>query len=325
MPINDCDAFLLVSFGGPEKREDVMPFLRNVTRGRNVPDSRLEEVAHHYYLFDGISPINQLNRSLIAALGQGFRENGIDLPIYWGNRNWHPLLPDTVRGMGSDGVRRAVALATSGYSSYSSCRQYIEDIDRACAEVGADAPEIVKLPPFFDRPCFIEASEHRLADALAALGTAPPWDVHVAFTAHSIPSGMADNCGYEHQLRAVADQVAGTLGVKDYSVVFQSRSGPASQQWLEPDICNHLREVASAGTREVVVHPIGFVADHMEVIYDLDYEAKSLCKELGVHMVRAATVGTHPLFVQMICDMVKDHLQHGQASYCAASCCPSGR
>jgi ferrochelatase len=302
-----------------------MPFLRNVTRGRNVPDSRLEEVAHHYYLFDGVSPINQLNRELIEALDNAFAENGIDLSIFWGNRNWHPMLADTVREMTAQGVRRVVAFATAGYSSYSSCRQYLEDIERARAEVGDEAPEIVKLPPFYDRPGFREASEHRLADALATLGTAPPWDVHVAFTAHSIPSAMAEKCGYEEQLCAVARQIAVNLGVKNYSMVFQSRSGPPTQPWLEPDICDHLRELAADGAKDVIIHPIGFVADHMEVIYDLDYEAKSLCKELGLSMVRAATVGTHPAFVQMICDMVKEHIESPKPAYCAPGCCPSGR
>jgi ferrochelatase len=316
---------LLVSFGGPEERADVMPFLRNVTRGRNVPDSRLEEVAHHYYLFDGISPINRLNRSLIAALEAAFPQNGIKLPIYWGNRNWHPLLADTVREMSAKGVRRVIALATAGYSSYSSCRQYIDDLERACAEVGAEAPQIVKLPPFWDRPAFREANEHRLADAMAMLGTAPPWDMHVAFTAHSIPSGMADKCGYHEQLRVLADLVASALGVKNHSVVFQSRSGPPSQPWLEPDICDHLRELAAQRVQDVIIHPIGFVADHMEVIYDLDYEAKSLCQELGLNMLRAGTVGTHPAFVQMICDMVKEHLENGRTAYCAPGCCPRGR
>jgi ferrochelatase len=325
MSTSDCDAFLLLSFGGPEERDDVMPFLRNVTRGRNVPDSRLEEVAHHYYLFDGISPINELNRTLIDELEGAFKANRIELPIYWGNRNWHPMLADTVREMRDRGVRRAVALATSAYSSYSSCRQYIEDIERACAEVGDGAPEIVKLPPFYNRRGFVEANEHRLADALNSLGSSPPWDVHVAFTAHSIPLGMSEKCEYAQQLRTVAAEVSQGLGVKDYSVVYQSRSGLPSQPWLEPDICDHLRELAAQGVRDVIIHPIGFVADHMEVIYDLDYEAKSLCKELGLNMVRAATVGTHPAFVQMICDMVKEHLHAPHAPYCAAGCCPSGR
>lgn len=325
MPHSNCDAFLLVSFGGPEEKEDVMPFLRNVTRGRNVPDSRLEEVAHHYYLFDGISPINELNRQLLDVLSKAFERNGIDLPLFWGNRNWHPLLADTVGEMREKNVRRAIAFATAGYSSYSSCRQYIEDIDRARLEVGAGAPEIVKLPPFYAHPGFHEATEARLAEALAKLDNTPAWDVHVAFTAHSIPMGMAEKCDYEDQLRAVARRAATALGVRSHSMVFQSRSGPPSQPWLEPDICDHLRELAAEGARDVVIHPIGFVADHMEVVYDLDHEARLLCEELGLNMVRAATVGTHPAFVQMICDMVKEHLQNPRAAYCAPGCCPSGR
>jgi ferrochelatase len=326
MQADKCDAFLLVSFGGPEGREDVMPFLRNVTSGRNVPDSRLEEVAHHYYQFGGVSPINGLNRELIAALRSAFTQNGIDLPIYWGNRNWHPMLAKTIEQMKIDGVKRAVAIATSAYSSYSGCRQYIEDIERACLQVGHGAPVIEKLPPFYNADGFIEASEHRLADALAQFTEVPHWDIHVVFTAHSIPITMASHCEYERQLHATAADLAEKFEIKSYSVVYQSRSGPPTQPWLGPDICEHLRMAGEDGAQEVVICPIGFVADHMEVLYDLDFEAKNVCRELGIKVVRAGTVGVHPAFVQMICGLVQGHLKkEGPVKYCAAECCPSGR
>jgi protoporphyrin/coproporphyrin ferrochelatase len=301
------DALLLVSFGGPEKREDVVPFLENVLRGRNVPRERLLAVAEHYYHFDGRSPINDQCRDLISAL----ETHGVGLPIYWGNRNWHPMLGDTVRKMRDDGVRRALAIATSAFGSYSGCRQYREDIEKAQAAIPG-APEIDKLPPFWSHPGFIDAMVDRLREALTKLPGAD-----VVYTAHSIPVSMAQSSPYEAQLRDAAGRVNRRLGLGGPILVFQSRSGPPSQPWLEPDIGDYLRRTES---KRVVVAPIGFLSDHMEVIYDLDLEAAGLAKERGIEFVRAGTVGTHPRFVAGLVDLVRDAIANGGVA-CAADCC----
>jgi ferrochelatase len=298
------EALLVVSFGGPERREDVIPFLENVLRGRNVPRERLLEVAEHYYYFDGRSPINDQNRALIAALREV-----VKIPIYWGNRNWHPLLADTVRQMQQDGIRRAVAFATSAFGSYSGCRQYLEDIQCARAAVGENAPEIAKIPPFSEHPLFLEAMTDRVRTALAELPGA-----RVVFTAHSVPTAMAESSPYVQQLEAAARQVAETLGVHEWKLVYQSRSGPPTQPWLGPDICDYLRE--SPG--DTIIAPIGFLSDHMEVMYDLDTEARAVCDELGVGMVRAGTVGTHPAMIRMIAELIER-----EPATCAATCCPA--
>src|SRR2546426_3341008 len=282
------DAIIVVSFGGPEGPNDVMPFLENVTRGRGVSRERLLDVAHHYELFGGLSPINEQNRELIAALEPALRERGVELPVYFGNRNWHPFLVDTMRRMRDDGIRRALAVFTSAYSSYSGCRQYREDLFRAQQAVGEDAPEVPRVRMFFNHPGFIEANVDRVRDALAQL---PEGDVHIAFTAHSIPLAMAKNCAYEAQLREASRLVAETVGVDDWSVVYQSRSGSPQVLWLEPDVSDHLDGAAARGIRNVVISPIGFVSDHLEVLYDLDVEAREKAAELGVTMVRAGTAG----------------------------------
>lgn len=325
------DAILLLSFGGPEGPDDVMPFLRNVVRGRNVPDERLVSVAHHYELFGGVSPINEQNRQLIRALRHELSEHKVDLPVYWGNRNWHPMLEDTVAQMARDGVRRALAFATSAYSSYSSCRQYLEDIECARLAAGGEAPAIEKIKPFYCHPGFIKANLDRLEEALSKLDAPSSDDVHAAFSAHSIPQSMAMGCRYQEQLTAVAQMVASRAGISDWKLVYQSRSGPANVPWLEPDINDHLRSLHEAGKEHVVVAPIGFVSDHMEVKYDLDTEAASLAAELGMNMVRAGTVGTHPSFVSMIRELIVDHLQAGkvaekpfgcsETSMCETGCC----
>jgi ferrochelatase len=269
------DAILIVSFGGPERREDVIPFLENVLRGRNVPRERMLEVAEHYYHFDGRSPINQQCRELIAAL-----KEHVALPIYWGNRNWQPMLADTVRQMAADGVRRALAVATSAYSSYSGCRQYIENIQAARTAVGPAAPEIDKLPPFWWHAGFVTANAERV---LAALGQIPEErreTARLVFTAHSIPLSMAAACRYEEQLVTTARRVSERAAHEEWDLVWQSRSGPATQPWLEPDILDHLRALDENGVRDVVVSPLGFLSDHMEVMYDLDHEAAALCRTL---------------------------------------------
>ena len=324
------DAVLVLSFGGPEKPEDVLPFLENVLRGRNVPRERLLEVAEHYYYFGGKSPINDQNRKLIAALQEELREHGPKLPIYWGNRNWHPLLTDTLRQMQADGVKRAIAYATSAFSSYSGCRQYLEDIERAAAEVGPDAPVIDKLRLFYNHPAFIEAIADRVQASLDALPEQQA-KVHILFTAHSVPTAMAEASDYVQQLNEACRLVAGRVGLPDWRLVYQSRSGPPSQPWLEPDIADALRTVP-AGDYAVVI-PIGFISDHMEVVYDLDTEAKALCEEIGVNLIRAATVGVHPKFIAMIGELIRERMGLCSAraigsfppshDVCRAGCCPA--
>ena len=303
------DALLVVSFGGPDGPEDVIPFLENVLRGRNVPRERMLEVAEHYQHFGGKSPINDQNRRLIASLERELAERGPRLPIYWGNRNWHPLLADTLRQMAADGVRRALAFVTSAFSSYSGCRQYREDVARAQQEVGPTAPQVDKLRVFFNHPSFIEPMIERTRDALAQIPAERRNDALLLFTAHSIPQAMADGCRYEEQLREACQLVSAGVGRNDWRLVYQSRSGPPQQPWLEPDINDFFRQQhANQPVRDAIVVPIGFISDHLEVLYDLDTEARQLCDGLGIRMVRAATVGTHPRFVGMIRELIEERL-----------------
>jgi ferrochelatase len=300
------DAILVVSFGGPEGPDDVMPFLENVTRGRNVPRERLLEVAHHYERFGGVSPINEQNRQLISALEPELRAHGIDLPVYFGNRNWHPFLEDTMREMRDDGVRRAIAFLTSAFSSYSGCRQYRENLFEAQQALGPDAPEVPRLRMLYNHPGFVEANADHVRDALAELpdGAKP----HIAFTAHSIPVAMAKRCAYEAQLRETARLVAGAVGVDDYAVVYQSRSGSPHVPWLDPDVCEHLETLPGRGVEAVVISPIGFVSDHLEVLFDLDVEARETAGRLGLPLARALTAGTHPAFVSAIREAIAERL-----------------
>jgi ferrochelatase len=302
------DALLIVSFGGPEGMDEVMPFLENVLRGKNVPRERMLAVAHHYELFGGVSPINSQNRALIAALKKEFEENELRLPIYWGNRNWHPMLPDTLRQMKDDGIKNALAFFTSAYSSYSGCRQYREDIMRAQSEVGSNAPQIEKLRAFYNHPGFIEANIENVRVALNQLSAERRHRGQIAFTAHSIPLSMADNCDYEAQLQETCRLVAEGLDHKNWRLVFQSRSGPPSQPWLEPDICDYLTELKDGGAEDVVIAPVGFISDHMEVLYDLDTEARALCEKLKLNMFRASTVGAHPVFIKMIRELIVERI-----------------
>lgn len=335
MSRQDYDALLVVSFGGPEGMDDVMPFLENVLRGRNVPRERMLSVAKHYELFGGVSPINGQNRDLIAALEKELRVHGPKLPIYFGNRNWHPMLADTVRQMRDDGIRNALAFVTSAYSSYSSCRQYLEDIERARALVGADAPQIEKLRAFFNHPAFIEANVGNIQVALAQIPDVRRAQARIVFTAHSIPESMARNCDYEAQLLETSRLISERLGVNHWQLVFQSRSGSPSQPWLGPDVCDHLRKLSAQGIEEVVVAPIGFVSDHMEIIYDLDLEARELCEQTGMKMYRAATVGTHPAFVAMIRELILERIDPANprralsnvdscGDVCPTDCCALG-
>jgi len=327
--MNNYDALLIVSFGGPEGMDDVIPFLENVLRGRNVPRERMLQVAHHYEMFGGVSPINNQNLKLINALQIELDANGPKLPIYWGNRNWHPLLPDTLQQMTDDGIKHVLAFVTSAYSSYSSCRQYRQNIIDAQALVGSGAPSVEKLRAFYNHPLFIEANVDRVRDASARLGSsvAP----QIVFTAHSVPESMAENCDYVRQLKETSRLIADAVGIQDWQLVYQSRSGSPTQPWLGPDICDHLRSLKSRGVSDVVVAPIGFVSDHMEVIYDLDVEAQRVAEEIGLNIVRASTVGTHPSFVQMIRELILERTEDKEARYlgslgaavntCPPNCC----
>jgi ferrochelatase len=340
MPDPAYDAVLVLSFGGPEKTDDVIPFLENVLRGRNVPRERMLAVAEHYYHFGGRSPINDQNRALVAELGRELADHGLQLPVYWGNRNWHPLLADTLRQMREDGVRNALAFVTSIFSSYSGCRQYLEDIERASAQVEG-APRIHKLRKFYNHPLFIEAQSEEVREALggAALGgetrpgggTRDGRETQIVFTAHSIPLSMAETSDYQKQLAESCRLVAENLGIGEWRLVYQSRSGPPGQPWLEPDIADVVRQM-ERGT-EVVVVPIGFVSDHIEVIYDLDTEVQAIARERGVNMLRAPTVEVHPKFLQMIRELIEERFGScrpraiGQYppshDFCPAACCPA--
>jgi ferrochelatase len=330
------DAVLIVSFGGPEGPDDVLPFLENVLRGKNIPRQRMLAVAEHYYHFGGVSPINQQNRSLIHDLEAELEQHGPHLPVYWGNRNWHPLLTDTVAQMAADGIRRAIAFFTSAYSSYSGCRQYRENVEAARQQVGERAPEIDNLRVFFNHPRFLAAQIDRVAAALDRIPAERRAAARLVFTAHSIPASMSEGCQYAAQLCETARLVSEGLQRSDWRLAYQSRSGPPGQPWLEPDIGDLLRGLHAAGARDVVVAPIGFLSDHMEVIYDLDTQASALCIELGLNMVRALTVGGHPEFVRMVRDLIAERAL-GQSArpaegclgpshdVCPPDCCPAPR
>lgn len=315
------DALLLLSFGGPEKPEDVVPFLENVTRGRGIPRERLEEVGQHYFLFGGRSPINDQNKALIAALEAELAAAGIDLPVYWGNRNWEPYLPDTVAQLAADGRRRVLCIATSAYSSWSSCRQYWDNIDDALAALpdGVDAPRIDKVRAYFNHPGFVAANTDGVLAALADLPDGVRDAARLVFVTHSIPTTMSESSGpptnrgeggaYVAQHLDVAASVA--AGVRDatgvdreHELVYCSRSGSPRTPWLEPDVNDRLEELAAEGTPAVVLVPVGFVSDHMEVVYDLDTEALATAARLGIEARRAASAGIHPAFVAALRDLV---------------------
>jgi ferrochelatase len=347
------DALLLVSFGGPEKPDDVVPFLENVTRGRGIPRERLEEVGQHYYLFGGRSPINDQNREFLDALRADLAGAGLDIPVYWGNRNWDPYLADTVRQMAADGIRRAACFVTSAYSSYSSCRQYRENLFDAVAATedgGATAPRLDKLRHYFNHPGFVEPVVDATLAALADLPAAVRDGAHLAFVTHSIPEAMNEGSGpeggaYVTQHRSVADVVVDRVQQEtgrrhDHALVFCSRSGAPHVPWLEPDINDHLEKLKADGVPAVVMVPVGFVSDHMEVIYDLDTEAMATARELGLPAARAATAGLDPRFVATVRDLLLERatVERGEevvrasvGSYqpcwnvCPAGCCPNPR
>ena len=352
MPLDTSpyDALLLVSFGGPEKPEDVVPFLENVTRGRGIPPERLEEVGEHYFAFGGRSPINDQNRAFIAAVEEDLRSTGIDLPVYWGNRNWDPYLADTLRQMRDDGVRRAACLMTSAYSSYSGCRQYRENLAEAVAAVGAGAPRLDRLRHYFNHPGFVEPMVDATLSALADLGDAARRDAHVLFVTHSVPESMNATAGpdggaYVAQHRSVADEVGERVRQETghrypTELVFCSRSGPPHVPWLEPDVNDRIEDLAEHGVAGVVVVPIGFVSDHMEVIYDLDTEASATAEKVGVEFARASTAGLDPRFVAMVRGLVLERAAAERGTeprrlsvgslgpswdLCPVGCCPNAR
>ncbi len=352
--VTPYDALLVLSFGGPEKPEDVVPFLENVTRGRGIPRERLEQVGEHYFLFGGRSPINDQNRALIAALEKDFAEQGIELPIYFGNRNWEPYLADTLATMVADGVGRAAVFTTSAYSSWSSCRQYRENLFDAVSET-PNAPRLDRLRQYYNHPGFIEPVVDATLAALAALPTSG--DTRLVFVTHSIPTEMANSSGpadpehaqrggaYVRQHRSAVDEVARrvrevTGRPSRHDLVYCSRSGAPSTPWLEPDVNDHLEELATDGVSGVVLVPIGFVSDHMEVIYDLDTEAMETAARLGIKVARAATAGIDPRFVAMIRDLVLERAaaERGEEpdrpavgsltagpDVCRPGCCPNPR
>ena len=329
------DALLVVSFGGPESNQEVLPFLENVLRGKNVPRERMLAVAEHYYHFDGKSPINQQNRDLIAALQAELERHGPALPIYWGNRNWQPMLSDTLAQMKTDGIKRALAFVTSAFSSYSGCRQYRENIANAQAQVGEGAPEVDKLRVFYNHPGFIQPVVERVRAAFLQLPLEARKNAQVLYTAHSIPMSMAQSSNYVKQLDESCRLVSEELGRSGDRLVFQSRSGPPTQPWLEPDVLDTLKQIKEDGsTSGVVLAPIGFISDHMEVLYDLDTEAKQLCETLQLPMVRAGTVGAHPRFVTMIRELIEERMSDNAVrialgplgpshDVCPGDCCPA--
>ncbi|HEX3963835.1 MAG TPA: ferrochelatase [Trebonia sp.] len=342
------DAFLLLSFGGPEGPDDVVPFLQNVTRGRGVPPERLAEVAGHYQAFGGMSPLNAQCRQLLAAVGADFGARGLDIPLYWGNRNWQPYLADTIRQMAADGVQRAVAFVTSAYSSYSACRQYLDDIEQARATVGPDAPVIDKVRPYFNHPGFIEP----FADAARAALDSLPGDLRPAarlvFTAHSVPDAMAAASGSPSAGTLSPSAGGGRYGVElreaarliterarpaqpDFDLAYQSRSGPPRVPWLGPDIGDHLTDIAGKGVPGAVVVPVGFTSDHMEVVHDLDVEAAGVAESLGLAFARAAAPMPDPRFAAMVTDLVVERMGKAAPAWigdlgpavadCPADCC----
>jgi ferrochelatase len=359
------DALLLLSFGGPEGEDDVVPFLENVTRGRGIPKERLAEVGRHYFLFGGVSPINAQNRELLQALRKDFADHGLDLPVYWGNRNWAPYLPDALRELLADGHRRVLVLATSAYANYSGCRQYRENLAAALTALreegvpGAAELRVDKLRLFYNHPGFVEPMIESTLAAIDSLPESVRSNARLAFTTHSVPNALADSSGapsdpargrpggayvaqHREVARLIAEAVEKATGVADrpWELVYQSRSGAPHIPWLEPDICDHLEAQHAAGAAAVVMVPIGFVSDHMEVMYDLDTQAREKAEELGLPVARAATVGADPRFAAAVRELVLERsaTERGESparralgvlgashDVCPVGCCPAAR
>ena len=309
------DAVLLLSFGGPEGPEQVRPFLEKVTRGRNVPSERLDEVAEHYLHFGGVSPINRINLALITQLRAELADRGLDLPVYFGNRNWEPYVEESVATMRDNGIRSAAVFTTSAWSGYSSCTQYVEDIARARRAAGSDAPELVKLRPYFDHPLFVEMFADAIAAAADTLPAGLRGGARLVFTAHSVPVTADQRCGpqlYSRQVAYATRLVAAAAGYTDYDLTWQSRSGPPQVPWLEPDVADHLKTLATAGIKAVIVCPIGFVADHIEVVWDLDHELRLQAGVAGIAFARATTPNADRRFARLAAGLI-DELRLGRA------------
>ncbi len=326
------DAVLVVSFGGPEGMEDVMPFLDNVLRGKGVPEERKLEVAHHYELFGGVSPINAQNRELVEHLTAKLVKQNIDLPVLLANRNTPPFIPDVLQECKEKGYQNLLAYVTSGFSCYSGCRQYRENLIAAQSEMGDGAPAFDKIRVFFNHPLFIETVSDNVAEALDLLPS--EGTTRVVFTAHSIPMAMATTSPYVKQLSESARLIAERLGMSEWDLVYQSRSGPPQVPWLDPDICDHLDTLKQVGVNNVVVSPLGFVSDHMEVLFDLDLEARDHAAELGMNYVRASTPGNDPRMIDMIVELIRERLEDwperrtlgnlpAKHDVCPADCCPA--
>tara|TARA_B100001250_G_scaffold72479_1_gene58919 strand:+ start:70594 stop:71676 length:1083 start_codon:yes stop_codon:yes gene_type:complete len=332
---NYYDALLVLSFGGPEGMDDVLPFLDNVLEGLNVPDRAKHAIAKRYHQFDGISPINEETRKFIAALKKDLLKNNIDLPVYWGNRNWHPMLKDTFEAMHDDGVKNVITFVTSTFSSYSGCRKYREDLYVANEDLG-NPFKVDKLRLGFNHPGFIEAVCSRTKDAIDKLGSFDEKETIIFFTAHSLPLSMSKHTKYVTQLKEASSLVANSLMVKNWDLIFQSNNASYGEPWLEPDIEDAIKNLSSRGYKNLVIVPVGFVCDHMEVVLDLDIEAQSSAKESNINMVRAKTVGDHPAYISMVTSLVQERLSGDDIrpslgslgpshNFCPPDCCLSGR
>ena len=306
--MSDFDSILLIAFGGPEKLEDIRPFLEIVTMGRRIPPERIVEVAHHYELIGGCSPLNALTLRQAEGLRHALRREGIGQPVYVGMRNWHPFLHETLAGMRDKGHRRTLGIILSSFQTEASWDRYMADVGAARDKVGADAPEVVFAPAWFDHPLFVKAMVERVEEALGGVSAERRQAARLVFTAHSVPAAMANGSPYAAQLEGVARVIAGRLSHPAWSVAYQSRSGSPRDPWLEPDICDAIRALAAEGAREVVLAPIGFVCDHVEVLYDLDVEARALAQEVGTGYHRALTANDHPAFIAMLADLVNREL-----------------
>lgn len=300
------EAVFFISFGGPEKREEIRPFLEIVTRGRRIPPERIDEVAHHYETIGGASPINAITRRQAEDLEKALARTDTPWPVYIGNRNWHPFLEDTLRKMAADGIQRTVGFITAAHRTEASWERYINAVEEARQRIGAGAPSIEYVDPWFEHPLFIEAIAARVQDVVQRLSPSDQNRLAWVFTAHSIPTPMAEASSYVRELRRTAELVARKFSQKTWALGYTSRSGKPTDPWLEPDVCDWIREEAKKGVRDILAIPIGFIADHVEVLYDLDVEAQDAARAAGVRLLRAQTVGDHSMFIQMISDVVRE-------------------
>jgi len=298
------DAILMIGYGAPEKIEDIRPFLQNVAKGRPIPPDRLDEVAHHYELFGGKSPLNEYTYKQANGLQNKLAENGHEIPVYVGMRNWHPLTPDTIKQMSESGVKRAIGMIMAAHQSDASWEKYQRDVQQALTELGVQM-EFQYSPPLFDHPLFIEDSADRVLDCLNEIPPEEYESTMILFTAHSIPTPMAEASPYVEQLTATARLIAEKLDYDNWRLVYQSRSGRPTDPWLEPDVCDVIEEIAKEGVKNVIVQPIGFICDHIEVLFDIGVEAKKTSQEVGINLLRAKTVNDDPKFIEAMADVVE--------------------